>query len=219
MSQKWQKQPSGPSELTPYEGDIAELWESDMEYFAERYQISSSVAGKNIKRGFSRYLLPIWTPHGSVRGYVARLAWPDAPLSFLPLPSSKKALTYMHESGPVQSYYTPYNVSADWQKTIIVEDQLSAIKASVAGFNAWAMLGMPASDKLDSYNGADRIREIASLQPNEVIVALDADATDKAFWFARKWGLAFNKIRVAILARDIKDTPLADIPAALGVYS
>lgn len=217
MSAKWQQQQvltTSPADLTPYEGAIDELTLRDTAYFQDRYEIPANVSHVYIKRGDGiRYLLPIWTPHGAVRGYVSRAPWPGAPLQTY---FGKKALTYMHERGPVQSYYRSVGTT---RTTVIVEDQLSAIKASVAGFNAWAMLGMPVSENLTGYNGADRVREIASLQPQEVVVALDADATDKAFWFARKWGLAFNSIRVAILERDIKDTPLADIPAALGINS
>jgi len=111
---------------------------------------------------------------------------------------------------PLQSWYLK-RASAD--SLIVVEDQLSAIKLYSHGFSAVALLGVPGDGNI----GADRVRELASWSRGEVIIALDADATDKAFEFARRWGMAFRKLRVAILERDLKDEPAANFGEVLGL--
>jgi DNA primase len=92
---------------------------------------------------------------------------------------------------------------------VLVEDQLSAISAQQGGVNAVALLG--------THLNNDKVWEISQWQPSQVIIALDADATDQAFKLARKWGLAFPKTRVAILARDLKEEKTDDIRYILGL--
>jgi hypothetical protein len=220
VSQIWERSPKVTDELSPYEGDIENLTEEDVIFFDARYELPN--ADKWISRNSSRYVLPIYDTHGVPRGYVARQGYrPKRDGVFYPSPlygrsSGQKAYTFMHARGPVQSFYRCSHWYKDGAALVLVEDQLSAIKAAHAGFNSCALLGMPVA-AIGSYSGADRIREIASLRPKEVVVAMDEDATDKAFQFARNWGMAFNKCRVALLDSDIKDTPLADIREVLGL--
>jgi hypothetical protein len=195
------------TQLNPYTGPILPLTEEDREYFRRKYEIGSGYAAGFINRaGLPRYILPILAPNGAVRGHVLRTGWEGSPIA-PPYPVYKKALTYMCAAQPVQSVYlTSYD---DDRRVgiplVLVEDQLSAIKLHSAGYNAVALLGVPNDGSI----GADRVREIARLPCSEVIVALDADATENAFQFVRKYGMAFKKIRVAILEKDIKDTPKA----------
>jgi hypothetical protein len=115
-------------------------------------------------------------------------------------------------NAPVQSFYSHvYNLATD--PLVLVEDQLSAIKLFSTGkYNACALLGVPNDGSI----GVDRVREISKIPCSEVIVALDADATENAFQFVRKYGMAFKKIRVAILSKDIKDTQKAIFQEVLG---
>jgi hypothetical protein len=62
-----------------------------------------------------------------------------------------------------------------------------------------------------------KVREMQRLRPDEVLLALDSDATATSFRYAREFGLAFNKFRVVLLERDLKDTKLSDIPTVLGL--
>lgn len=210
MSRVWDASPKKATELNPYEGPMYDLTKQDAEYLFTEYSLPFLWSSAFIKQNCTRYLLPIRSPLGQTRGYVARQGWAGSPLEGKS--GGQKAYTYMHASGPVQSFY----VGAKTSTLVLVEDQLSAIKTSLAGINSCALLGMPVAAS-GSYSGADRIREIASLRPSEVIVAMDADATDKAFQFVRNWGLAFSKCRVAILERDLKDEPLDDIREVLGL--
>lgn len=210
MSQIWQQSAKATQDLNPYEGDIENLTDEDVVFFRERYELPT--AEMWISRNSSRYVLPIYDMHGASRGYVARQGWPDSPLAGKS--AGQKAYTFMHVRGPVQSFYR--NIANAIGVLVLVEDQLSAIKCAYAGFDSCALLGMPVA-AIGSYSGADRIREIASLRPTEVVVAMDADATDKAFQFARNWGQAFHKCRVAILDRDLKDEKLDDIREVLGL--
>lgn len=211
MSRVWDASPKKATELNPYEGQLCELGLLDEKYFNERYELPALWSAAYIKHSGTRYLLSVLNPSGQTRGYVARQGWAGSPLEGKS--GGQKAYTYMHAAGPVQSFYWAGEANS---QLVLVEDQLSAIKVARAGLRSCALLGMPVA-AAGSYSGADRIREIASLRPSEVIVAMDADATDKAFQFARNWGLAFNKCRVAILERDLKDEPLDDIREALGL--
>lgn len=213
MSKIWDSTPKKATELNPYEGPMYDLTKQDAEYFFTEYSLPILWSSAFIKQNATRYLLPILSPLGQTRGYVARQGWAGSPLEGKS--GGQKAYTYMHAAGPVQSFYGG-TYSPPGSPLVLVEDQLSAIKTALAGFRSCALLGMPVA-ATGSYSGSDRIREIASLRPSEVIVAMDADATDKAFLFARNWGLAFNKCRVAILERDLKDEPLDDIREALGL--
>lgn len=224
MTAKWLTPAKESTELNPYEGVIKPLTAEDYSYFSSKYEMrrSSSLLAGIGRAGCCRYFLPIWSPSGVARGAVARLPWESAPLKYHSFSTvSTKALTYMHAFGPVQSFYPALVYASEpelgeQRPLVIVEDQLSAIKTAQAGYNVMALLGQPGSPNVRSYSGHDRVREMQSLKPESVIVALDADATEAAFQFARKWGLAFPKIRVAMLERDLKDTPLADIPDVLG---
>ena len=64
---------------------------------------------------------------------------------------------------------------------------------------------------------AERVRDISLARPREVVIALDEDATGNAFAIAKKWGMAWNRTRVAILEKDIKDTPASEQAEAIGV--
>lgn len=212
-------------ELRPYTGEILPLLDEDLVFFKARFELDKFAVAQHIKRsGDGRYVLPIHTPpnpYAGDRGYVLRVPWDGAPLR--PSRSFPKADTYRSALGPVQSHYNGSGgVGPEYNKKplVIVEDQLSAIKLAGNGYHSVALLGAP-TDKLGTYGGQDRVAEIArrvsKSRINDVIVALDSDATEEAFKFARKWGHAFNKLRVAILERDLKDTKAWDFAEILGV--
>jgi hypothetical protein len=211
-----QSQPTPLSKVQPYRGELLPLESKDTAFFLSRYELPTSAILERIKRNErDEYVLPIvW--QGKERGFNVRQPWDGAPRKGRAgVPKSK---VWMHSIKPVQSLYT-----TDWADTpgqfgdysyqrplVIVEDQLSAIKASAANIAyAVALIG--------THLNPERVREIALLRPDEVIIALDADATATAFDHARKYGLAFRKTRVAILEQDIKDTPMKDIARVLGI--
>jgi DNA primase len=94
---------------------------------------------------------------------------------------------------------------------VLVEDSLSAMRLVEfdSSLRTVAILGTGVN--------AEKVREIqrASVDYDEVMIALDADATGQAFTMARKWGNAFRKCRVIVLSKDIKDSSdeeLASLP-------
>jgi hypothetical protein len=221
MSANWEKPVKSEQAARPYRGELRPLEADDYQYFQQRYEFVP-----HIFRGDSgRYLIPIYGPrnggprNGVPRGWVARIPWPDSPLSkewFKPFP---KADTFIDKPGPVQSWHRA-DFPVNPRILVLVEDQLSAMKLANLGYDAVAMLGVPNSAKSDNYSGQDRVAEIAQYSAGyeSVVVAFDPDATDQSFMFVRKWGSAFHPpVRVAILERDIKDMMREDIPRVLGV--
>ncbi len=218
MSRVWEPTPKKASTLRPYGGEIAVLENQDFAYFIWRYELSPDAVVGNIKvsPALGRYVLPIFSPEGAVRGHVLRVPWPEAPRK--PIASLPKADTFMSKHEPVQSFYVGWGGPGASRVLVAVEDQLSAIKLAEHGVDSVAMLGTPWSKDLGGYQGADRIAEIAQTAGDrELIVALDADATEDALEFARKWRYAFKRLRVAILTRDLKDTPMSEFGEVLGV--
>jgi hypothetical protein len=214
MSQRWEPTPGirpRVSTLRPYVGRILPLDQEDIVFFTSKYELHGFGHAIQVDPASSRYVLPIFSPEKAVRGHVLRTPWPGAPRQSYLLP---KADTYMLKHEPVQSFYSGFSGNP----LIAVEDQLSAIKLAVYGLDSVAMLGTPWSKDVNGYQGADRVAEIARVAGDrELIVALDADATEAAFEFARKWRYAFKKLRVAILSKDLKDTPMSEFGEVLGV--
>lgn len=194
--------PAKPTPQRAYEGALHGLTEEDLAFFLERYETTPPIGW--YRNDYDEYVLSIHNPIGYTRGYNVRQPWPGAPIKGRS--DKPKSRVWMHASGPVQSFH---NFGCANDVVVLVEDQLSAVKAQAAGIGAVALMG--------THLSADKVREIAMLRPREVIIALDADATGQAFSHARTWGMAFNKVRVAVLEQDIKDTPLNEIAYILGV--
>jgi hypothetical protein len=195
-----------PVERTPdhYDGELHPLTRVDIGAFRLRFDVD---ARDNIMfNEHDEYVLPIFGPDGYIRGYNVRQPWDGMPRKGRP--NRPKAKVYMHSVKPVQSTYIGDHTS---HHVLLVEDQLSAIKASqhASVTHAVALLG--------SHLDIPRVQEIAMLRPAEVLLALDSDATETAFKLARLYGLAFPKLRVVILDQDIKDTPANKINEVLGI--
>lgn len=191
------------AKLRPYRGKILPLDDSDVAYFRDRFSITNT--GVIRKTDDGRYIFCIQDYRGYVRGYLVREpVWAGEPQAPLKGRGGAKALTYMHTEGPVQSWHTN-----DSGTLILVEDTLSALRVQGEGLSALCLLG--------THLNNDKVREISQWQPKEVVIALDADATDEAFRLAKRWGLAFPRTRVAILERDLKDERKGDIRHILGV--
>lgn len=196
--------------LKPYEGELLALSMKDMDFFARRYELVLTPTNPFVSANeYDEYVLPIsWLGHE--RGYNVRQPWPGAPRKGVK--SEPKSSVHMHSDKPVQAAYSQLRLGTTrHERVILVEDQLSAYKTSlVEGVDACVAL-------LGTHLNLERVREIVELRPSEVIIALDADATKLAFDHAREFGLAFPRVRVSILAKDLKDTKLSDIPLALGL--
>jgi hypothetical protein len=184
-----------------YTGELHPLEPADKEYFMARFGIECDALPAGLLNVNERgeYVTEIRDSLGRGRGYVVRRGgWSGEPAA----PRQRKtdgpkSLVFMNDPRtPAQAWMLP---AGYWGKRILlVEDCMSAIVATFYGWKACALLG--------THLNAERVREIALELPTEVVIALDRDATNAAFGMARKWGLAFPKVRVMPLLKDIKDT-------------
>lgn len=190
--------------LRPYEGHTSRLTVEDLEYFRCRFGLNVDHIDYFI-RGASwddAYALVVRDPAGRERGLVIRQpTWKG-----IPAPREGKggprANLFQAVAGPALAWYPPQDdggYRAAYAKTVVVEDQLSAMRAAQCGYKAVALLGTNVT------MSNNQVQEIAQESEHGVILALDADATSRAFSLGRRWGLAFKSFRVAILTEDIKD--------------
>lgn len=181
-----------PPALRPYDASMFPLTREQLFLLKDGYGVDGNTAGiKSSHDG--RFLLPIRTYYGDVMGWISRRPW------CAPDDGTPKSLTYWHERGPLLAWnarprYTDERASV----VLAVEDQLSAIRyhqfhPQVA---VVALLGTGVNQE-----------KIGAIQrhTDNLVIALDSDATGQAFNIARKWGQAFKSCRVQILECDIKD--------------
>lgn len=117
-----------------------------------------------------------------------------------------KALTFVDEGQEGISWYR----TSPHTGTIIVEDIPSAIRASKY-MNAVALCGTGI--------GLERAQEIAEFAPRPVVMALDQDATNLSFKWARKYSLLWGTVVVQPLKKDLKDMEDEDLWTLLKSYS
>ena len=103
-----------------------------------------------------------------------------------------KALTYGQDDEELLSWYRTHPGAP----TVLVEDIPSAVRASKY-MNAVALLGTGI--------GLARATEIGEYATHGVIVALDQDAINLSFKWARMWGLLWGDVSVLPLEVDLKD--------------
>lgn len=203
--------------LRPYYGEYHPLTDAyaahypAIDWFKGRFEIEE-VQNVGLNE-HGNYVFEILDPYGRVRGYLVReVLWGEKE-PVLP-DGSKKAKTrvWMHSETPSQSWYVPVagRVAHGLERTlVVVEDVVSGLKLRDNGIPAVSLLGTDLN--------LERVRELSLFRPTEVILALDQDAASLAFKLARRWSLAFNRMRVALLDKDIKDTPRAEIREVLGI--
>lgn len=113
-----------------------------------------------------------------------------------------KALTYIDEGEvPISWYRTTKDAPC-----VIVEDIPSAVRVSMCGVNAVALLG--------THVNLEKAQEIAAYA-TRIVIALDQDATQKAFQIARKYGLLWDDVQVLPLDRDCKDQSQEELKRTL----
>jgi hypothetical protein len=109
----------------------------------------------------------------------------------------------------------PDEVQMSWYKvdkdapTVVVEDIPSAVRVSSNGVNAVALLGTLVNEA--------KALELRTYAPMPIVIALDQDATAKAFQIAHKYGLLWDGYKVLPLQRDFKDMTDEEIQTKLGI--
>lgn len=140
-----------------------------------------------------RVAMSIRSPKYRHRGWLLRdIAGRDGP----------KALTYVDEGEQGLSWYKPHPHCG----TVLVEDIPSAVRAS-RYVNSVALLGTGI--------GVDRAIEIGEYAPRPIVLALDQDATDLSFRWAKKYALLWGDVKVLPLKKDLKDSSEAELEEKL----
>lgn len=181
-------------EVRPYQGATRLLDEAMLTRISDEYGV---VATDWRMTDDGRFLLPICSPVGVIRGHVLRKPWWDKGNFEVP-----KTVTYWNMAGPLLAWYMKQG-ARDVGRVLLVEDQLSAMVAN-------EQLDVTACALLGTGVNAEKIAEIQSVS-GDVVIALDADATGQAFAMARKWGQAFRSCRVVVLSQDLKDMSYRDL--------
>ena len=118
--------------------------------------------------------------------------------------SKLKALTYIDEGEESLSWYK-LNPNAP---TVVVEDIPSAVRATMCGVNAVALLGTGV--------GLSKASEIATHASKPIIVALDQDATTESFRVVMKYRLLWENPEILMLSKDIKNMTSHEVQKLLG---
>jgi len=197
-----------PSRIRVYTKETRLLDPAEERFFARRFGLVDPVYRNYITRSEDGFVFPIRSPDSGRRGVVVRRRpWSGFVTPPLPMATSgPKTLTYPEtHTGPLLAWF---GERAGPSPVVIVEDALSALCVAQAGMLAVALLGTNLNH--------ERVGEIVrTARDRKVILALDPDATDKAFEHGRNWGMAFDSFRVALLHDDLKDC--GDVREELGV--
>ena len=126
-----------------------------------------------------------------------------------PLPNRlPKVRSFKEFDGDVDPMLSWYPGAGEKRRpgVVIVEDQLSAMKVATRGIDSVALLGTHMNHQM--------VREMQRYGQSPYLLALDEDATERAFKLARTWGMGFSNFRVVVLYQDLKDVD--NILQALG---
>lgn len=117
-----------------------------------------------------------------------------------------KTVNYIVPNKPLLHF--PTNTIKELKGTLVlVEDIISAVKASLCGVPTAALLGAALNEREVLY--------LKNIGITKLIIALDQDT-----WFKdnpnsvnikKQWGLYFNSIELKYLTKDLKDTSIQDI--------
>lgn len=192
----------------PYIGALSALGRADRDFFFGRYGNPDHAQ----QTDDGHYALPVRDVNHVETGVVIRRPPPDAPLAqYRTYGTLPKARTHRAVDAPLLAWYGQGHYVEPGPTALLVEDQLSAIRASWFGnVTAVALLGTQLTrDKVS----------LLQRSVQHIVLALDADASALAFQHARDWGHAFKSFRVLVLKEDLKDAPLRDFVEALdGVF-
>lgn len=131
-----------------------------------------------------RLIAPILGPRGQVRGNIVRV--------FPGQEGQPKSVTYKELDEPFCGWFQ--TETSNRNKVVLVEDIFSAIKVA-RQFVSVALCGCNISQ--------ENLFELLKYTDN-IIVALDKDATDRALKYKQKYRFLAPQMQVAILERDLK---------------
>lgn len=188
--------------LRPFTGYTLPIYNypNVLDRFKQKYGFNPGGAISTCTYGGAPLIIPILAPNGSVRGHVEKTGL---------FPGEQKTNRIWKARHEPMISWTPGGNSK--RTVLMVEDQISALKYyGKTGERAVALLGTNLT--------MEAIAEV-QLLTDHLVIALDADATAKAFRLARKYGSAFKSCQVKILTKDIKDDSMYDSAHSGGTES
>lgn len=141
-----------------------------------------------------RLCIPIIGVGGSIRGYELRVFGKD-------LGGQPKTLHFKHKDEPWIGWFVPRLGAEAGSPIVLVEDVISAMKVA----HQYASVSL-----MGSHLGMQDLYEVAKVTDN-IILALDKDATEKALALQKKYRFICPTMRVMILSKDLKYLPDGDI--------
>jgi DNA primase len=167
-----------------------------LEFLCDRYSLEPGTIHEEgctwwDERG--RVLSPIYDPAGRRYGYAARAMV----TGFV----GPKSLNVIQDTAWSGGAFT--RTARDSKVIVLVEDVFSAYAVSEYGLRGCALLGVHVSQDMENY----------LVQFDEIVVALDADATNRAASVMQQ--LAYLNVRQIPLDKDIKDMTLLERSSVL----
>jgi len=138
-----------------------------------------------------RLVIRLLGPDGTLRGHQLS-CMPNNPLV-------PKALTYKEKDLPFNGWFATEN--SDWTKLVLVEDAISAMRVA-RQYPCVSLMGTTISQ--------EALFEMLQVQ-DHLVIALDRDASAKALDYQKKYKFVAPQIRVALLEKDLKWLPDAEI--------
>jgi len=166
-------------------------------FWQDTFELDAAMIDRNgILRIHERdsYMMPTMNEHGYVTGCVDRAFWGRKPKTILYKFMDTPSLAFAHTIHSLED-----------KPLLVVEDMPSAIKAAKF-MPTVALLGTNISEKEVNY-----LKKVT----DNIWLALDEDATDKAIAYKRKYNLYFRNFRVLPLVKDIKDMKYTEIEELL----
>ncbi len=181
------------TEMAPFQRAVSSLVELPNEMkklLEERYYFNSTDFGRLDAKwapAMERMFMPICSLDYQKSGGTLRSFKPDV---------KPKTYTYVNKfDRPTQAWYRNWS-NGTTDNILIVEDQLSAARVANVT-SAVALCGTNIN--------LQGIREIANVDPQEVVFCLDADAFKTGLALQAKWGGMFKKCKVVKPPKDLKN--------------
>ena len=200
------KKSNKPTDRKRYSGRTYRLTDDEREWFWQKYRLSRHhLQMWPIYRAEDlRYNVPITNEYGHTCGEMMYY-FPQLAGKGLPFPKRQIYIDTAFEpmswyrAGPMRKAKHYQNFSHDPSTLIVVEDQLSAIRASMY-CDALALLGTDLTAGKRSV-----LARMIEFNYNRIIIALDSDAFKKATEaYLKLWALS-DSIEIHRLTEDIKD--------------
>lgn len=188
-----------PSEFEPriYSGAIEELPDEARDFFTGKYSFSAETVNRYVgwDPEYKRSVWQVNSPAGAVRGFELRAIHDTR---------RPKTLHYRHSADAWVGYYGEIT-----NQIVVVEDLVSALKVSSVCRSA-SLMG--------SHLSLEKLLDVAKISEN-IILALDRDATAKASAFCLRYALLIPDLRMMPLQRDLKYWTHEEIRYALADYA